>query len=183
MSAYRPKPEGDFSELACPRCAVTMFIGRGSEMLLHGCGHCGGIFIDVEDSQRLQRAYPMAATELADRAAMASFDTPNLRAQVACPVCHETMQRTRLGGTTLELDVCSDGTWFDRDELRRAAETLHPAQPKSTVVLGVAEPEGGVYMQGLRALADLSVELLDQSNNPEVLRKRIERLERELRRG
>ncbi len=149
-------------------------------MVLHGCGRCGGIFIDVEDSKRLNAAFPLGATALADKAAMVAREAPNLRQDVACPVCRRTMQRTRLGTMTLELDICAHGTWFDRDELRLAAEALHPPTPKSTVALGVAPPPENVYAKGLRALADMSLGLLDHSNDPDVLHARIARLERDL---
>jgi Zn-finger nucleic acid-binding protein len=149
-------------------------------MVLHGCGQCGGLFVDIAGSRRLQKAFPMAATKLADRASAAARRSPDLLQGVACPVCQKQMTRTRLPDTTLDIDICGHGTWFDRDELRRAAEALHPVKPVVATPRGVGAPaHKSVYAQGLENLAAIADEWL-QSRDPEMLSARIRRLEREL---
>jgi Zn-finger nucleic acid-binding protein len=150
-------------------------------MVLHGCGRCGGIFVDIDGSKRLATAFPMAAADLSDKAAVAAATTPDLLARIACPVCRKPMTRTRLPKTTLDIDICDDGTWFDRDELRRAAEALHPVKKAPARGGAVGAPaHANVYQQGIENLLGIADHLLDLNDNPRVLAAKIARLERDL---
>lgn len=131
-NGYRVAPAGpERSEWNCPRCDERLFVGHGSDMVLHGCGCCGGIFLSNEDSRRLCEAFPLGATELAERAEKWAREAVDQREPVNCPACREPMRRSLFDGAALELDVCAThGTWFDRGEMQRVARALHPPSPQ-----------------------------------------------------
>jgi Zn-finger nucleic acid-binding protein len=148
----------DRSALPCPRCRERLYVGR-AEMTLHGCGRCGGVFLDNADSQRLVKAFPDDAVALSEHAGALSPDEPNLGEAAPCPVCAAPMMRTRIDRAGLDLDVCAaHGTWFDRGELRRVALALHVKVPVAPVTAGAHEvpPPGGRHpvFDALAAVSD-----------------------------
>lgn len=154
----------ELGNLRCPRCNELMFVGRGSDMELHGCGCCGGVFLSNEDSRRLLEAYPIAAVELADRAERVARGAYDERAPARCPSCEAPMTRTFVDKANLDLDVCKEhGTWFDRGEMQRVARALNMVPTPATgagapvpylASAGGPELEGdaGIYMRGFRVL-------------------------------
>jgi Zn-finger nucleic acid-binding protein len=91
------------------------------------CGRCEGIWVDVEtlnqiSADREKQAFVASAP--------AGRDEPlqlerNIR-YVPCPVCHELMNRDQFAHCShVIVDVCKPhGTWFDKDELRRAVQFI-----------------------------------------------------------
>jgi Zn-finger nucleic acid-binding protein len=87
---------------------------------------CGGLWLDFAATGKVLSSMHGGALELADqaaRAAQAAVDTS--ATGLACPVCFQHLSRMHAGGTTVEVDRCDEhGTWFDRNELREAAEQV-----------------------------------------------------------
>lgn len=85
------------------------------------------------------------ALELADRAAASASRAVDMsRPFLQCPVCYAMMTRLHLGGTTVEVDRCdTHGTWFDRNELRAAAQQVasqrSAAAPGAVAAVGAGE--------------------------------------------
>jgi Zn-finger nucleic acid-binding protein len=111
----------------CPRCQVAMnSVTVGTTSLLE-CSRCEGIWLDVEtlnqisadrEKQVLVAGAPTASGE------DLQLET-NIR-YVPCPVCHELMNRDQFAHCShVIVDVCKPhGTWFDKDELRRAVQFI-----------------------------------------------------------
>lgn len=104
----------------CPRCRTALFEGRAKDVLMNGCGTCGGIWLDNDASQRAIRAVDRDVLELADRAEKHATRKPAaLPAGLPCAECAQPMARVLAPRGRVELDVCAThGTWFDRHELR-----------------------------------------------------------------
>jgi Zn-finger nucleic acid-binding protein len=110
----------------CPRCSVGLFGVRAGDVVVNGCGVCGGIWLDNVGSVAVVKNHDPRISALAARAASnaavrnaASLET------LACPVCHERMQRVNVPRVA-ELDVCKEhGTWFDAGELNRITAAYH----------------------------------------------------------
>ncbi len=120
--------------LPCPRCAAeaalrgaqapALFACATAGVTLHGCGSCGGVFLEQRCAERLASQLPSAAIAAADRAARAARHQPDLSASLSCPMCRRPMKRTLAQRAGVELDSCACGTWYDRDEIRRITEAL-----------------------------------------------------------
>jgi Zn-finger nucleic acid-binding protein len=91
--------------------------------MLDECGSCGGLFVDHASLEQI-----CASRELKAVVVTLGVAPPN-RAVAAdtvrylpCPTCGELMNRRNFGRVSgVLVDVCKPhGTWFDRDELRRA---------------------------------------------------------------
>ena len=91
------------------------------------CGHCEGIWVDVDSLQQI-------CAEREKQAAVLGMPAPpdgtvelekNIR-YVPCPVCHKLMNRVNFAHCShVIVDICkAHGTWFDKDELRRAVEFI-----------------------------------------------------------
>lgn len=121
-------------ERACPRCNVAMFEGRRGNFVLHGCGLCGGVWLDNAASQRVSSRFEPDAVALANAAAQSAQVHPHQGMPASCPVCHVEMNTVMVGGTAIEVDVCADhGTWFDRYELQQLSQMMgqqYPANPE-----------------------------------------------------
>jgi Zn-finger nucleic acid-binding protein len=111
----------------CPRCQVGMnSVTVGTTSLLE-CPRCEGIWVDVDTLNQIsadcEKQSFVANTP-------ASTDEPmKLEAAiryVPCPVCHELMNRVQFAHCPhVIVDVCKPhGTWFDKDELRRAVQFI-----------------------------------------------------------
>ncbi len=100
---------------------------------------CGGLWLDFAATGKVLSSMDGGALELADqaaRAAQTAVDTS--QTGLACPVCFQPLSRLHVGGTTVEVDRCNEhGTWFDRNELRQAAEQVASRR-------GAAAPRGAV---------------------------------------
>ena len=111
----------------CPRCKVAMTtVAIGNTTLLE-CRACEGIWVDVDSLQQI-------CAEREKQAAVLGRPTPpdeTVRFEqqiqyVPCPFCHELMNRVNFAHCShVIVDVCkAHGTWFDKDELRRAVEFI-----------------------------------------------------------
>jgi len=115
--------------MPCPRCAQSLFEGRAGDVAVHGCGACGGIWLDNEGSRRITERRDARIVELAERASRHATAKPETHASgIPCPVCASAMTRVRARRAAIELDVCAaHGTWFDDHELALVARAY--AQP------------------------------------------------------
>lgn len=147
--------------LGCPRCHTAMYVGAAEGHAVHGCGTCGGVWLDSVVSARVIEVTCEAALGLADnvaRSVPARTDEPPQHA-LHCPVCQASMATTRVATAWLDVDCCAEhGTWYDRGELQRVARTAHlrtqdwrdtpaPAQQSlepaaNSAQAGSDEPEG-----------------------------------------
>jgi Zn-finger nucleic acid-binding protein len=84
------------------------------------------MWLDNTASQQVVTSLPAEASELAQRvsenaARRVSTDATDL----PCPVCGETLKRTRVAQAWLDVDICErHGTWFDRGEIARVARAM-----------------------------------------------------------
>ncbi|HEY1694349.1 MAG TPA: zf-TFIIB domain-containing protein [Polyangiaceae bacterium] len=107
------------TSLACPRCSAPLFEGRTTMALLHGCGACGGVWLDNAGTRCVLGLVDPQIVALADRASDAAARTASTeRRALRCPVGGEELGVAAVGD--VELDVCAlHGTWFDKNELHR----------------------------------------------------------------
>ncbi|CAN5609495.1 hypothetical protein BH09MYX1_BH09MYX1_27090 [soil metagenome] len=118
------------TSMPCPRCGAPLFAGKGETTTIHGCGKCGGVWLDNDASRRVVQAFDFEIVNLARRASQIGTTVDDALA-VGCPICRATLVRTIVRGVAL--DVCaSHGTWFDKDELRRVADAFE-AQRQASV--------------------------------------------------
>ena len=91
---------------------------------MHGCGQCGGVWLDNASSQRLTNALCDHTVSLADKIGRAAPGAPH-QGPAHCPVCQHQLRVTRVSRAQVEIDVCdSHGAWFDRDELQTVARAF-----------------------------------------------------------
>jgi Zn-finger nucleic acid-binding protein len=112
--------EGEMEEEGklCPRCRIPLAAGAAPDVTLHGCGRCGGVWLDNDDSQRAVKGLSPEALEMAKNAAENATHEADRAAWVACPDCDEKLVRTRSPSAGVDVDYCAEhGTWFDRGEL------------------------------------------------------------------
>lgn len=98
----------------------------GTTSLLE-CSRCEGIWLDVETLNQISADREKQA--LVAGAPTASGEDLQLETNiryVPCPVCHELMNRDQFAHCShVIVDVCKPhGTWFDKDELRRAVQFI-----------------------------------------------------------
>jgi Zn-finger nucleic acid-binding protein len=111
----------------CPRCQVAMSsVTVGAASLLE-CARCEGIWVDVDtlnqiSADREKQAFVASATASTDE----PLQPETAIRYVPCPVCHELMNRVQFAHCShVIVDVCKPhGTWFDKDELRRAVQFI-----------------------------------------------------------
>ena len=116
-------PASGATSLSCPRCDVPLFEGKAEYTILHGCGRCGGIWLDNAASSRLVNAVQPGLTAMADRAAQAGKVEADTTRPGRCPLDRRDLERVTVKG--VEVDVCkTHGTWFDAGEVRRVAEAF-----------------------------------------------------------
>ncbi len=118
--------------MACPRCVQPLFEGRADDIVLHGCGACGGIWLGNEASKRIaEGASSPEVKALSDRASGHAHARPDQRPSgMPCPMCRSPLMRVRAPRGSIELDVCAaHGTWFDRHELAGVMHALRSPQP------------------------------------------------------
>jgi Zn-finger nucleic acid-binding protein len=113
------------SEHACPRCRDRLYVGHASGVTLHGCAHCGGVWLGSACAMRVAEALPEDAIALAGRVSKSAKRGAETHAPVACPICSAPMTRTHAAAAGVDLDVCgAHGTWYDKDELEQIAKAL-----------------------------------------------------------
>lgn len=113
----------------CPRCQVGMesvVIGKAN---LTECPRCEGVWVDAATLQQICADRDEQAAVLGMPSAVQNSDPGGLETSihyVPCPVCKQLMNRVNFANCShVIVDVCSrDGTWFDKDELRRIVEFI-----------------------------------------------------------
>jgi Zn-finger nucleic acid-binding protein len=111
----------------CPRCQVGMNnVTVGTTSLLE-CARCEGIWVDLDTlnqiaADREKQAFVANAPASADE----PMKVETAIRYVPCPVCQQLMNREQFAHKShVIVDVCvSHGTWFDKDELRRAVQFI-----------------------------------------------------------
>jgi Zn-finger nucleic acid-binding protein len=111
----------------CPRCQVGMnTVTVGTTSLLE-CPRCEGIWVDVDtlnqiSADREKQAFVATASTSTDE----PLQLETAIRYVPCPVCHELMNRVQFAHCShVIVDVCKPhGTWFDKNELRRAVQFI-----------------------------------------------------------
>jgi Zn-finger nucleic acid-binding protein len=112
------EPTTGKTSLPCPRCDVPLFEGKAAEATLHGCGSCGGVWLDNAASSRVVNAVQPGLTAMSDRAARAGKIAVDETKPAKCPLDGNALERVDVKG--VEVDVCrTHGTWFDAGEVRR----------------------------------------------------------------
>jgi Zn-finger nucleic acid-binding protein len=108
----------------CPHCRLPLVDARGADIVLAGCGRCGGIWVDNESARRLVSSPQRYVLDLARRASANTQRNLFVRASSpGCPTCDAVLVQTETH--TLTLDVCElHGTWFDSYELAVLMERL-----------------------------------------------------------
>ena len=115
-------------EIGCPRCDTMLAVGRAGPITAHGCGSCGGVWLDNAGTQRLVTGLsPQVVAGFSAHAAAASSRV-DTRENVACPVCRQPTLRKRIVEASVNIDICADhGTWFDRREIEAVHKSFHGA--------------------------------------------------------
>lgn len=134
----------------CPRCALPLFEGKTSAVVMYGCGGCGGLWLDNQGSQRIVEVVDDEVAELASRAEdNATCPVDTAAAGLLCPQCDGVMRRVRMSKAKLDLDICDQhGTWFDRGELQRvmnacAGRSLPMLPAYAPMAVAVPDGRGG----------------------------------------
>jgi|JI10StandDraft_1071094.scaffolds.fasta_scaffold150892_2 Zn-finger nucleic acid-binding protein len=125
--------------LRCARCRQPLVTIRALDLELHGCGSCGGIWVDNESAARMLRAPDEVFEDLARKcAASARLPGPRYR-RPECAVCQTMLEVVRTPAASV--DICkAHGTWFDAHEL-------------AAVIADLRAKAGGVRVaDGLRAV-------------------------------
>ncbi len=116
---------GDHSVTPCPRCRVGLFGVRAGAIDVHGCGICGGIWLDNAGSLAITQRHDPHVSALAARAETNAVIRGARTEPIDCPICNQRMQRVN-AAQLAELDVCQEhGTWFDAGEPRRIVSAYH----------------------------------------------------------
>ncbi|MBK7400601.1 MAG: zf-TFIIB domain-containing protein [Myxococcales bacterium] len=72
---------------SCPCCRVPLFPARAGDVLMHGCGKCGGLWLDNEGSEAITRHADLASSDSRTeqtREPSSSRDPPTT--SLSCPV-------------------------------------------------------------------------------------------------
>lgn len=131
-------PSAAPQELRCPHCRKRLVGVEVEQATLHGCGGCGGIWVDNESARRVLSAPVATFTVLAQRAAKNAKGGVR-QPRATCAACPAILDKVRVHG--IELDICQDhGTWFDALELSRLTTLLRgEAAPAASSSLAGAE--------------------------------------------
>lgn len=113
----------------CPRCNGVLWGRALPAGTGHACGTCGGVWLDNAAAARMTEVLCSDTLAHADAGARLAQHAPDTRGALACPSCGATLERTTVGQTRVEIDFCrAHGTWFDRDELGRVAQSYATAR-------------------------------------------------------
>jgi Zn-finger nucleic acid-binding protein len=114
----------------CPRCRVPLESVAVGSATLRECARCGGLWVDVTSFEQIVSEREEQSTALGAAAVMpkqaGGGGAPDKVRYVPCPECGQLMNRVNFARSSgVVVDVCKgDGTWFDRDELRRIVEFI-----------------------------------------------------------
>ena len=140
------------SHLSCPRCSRQLHLAHVKGVSLHGCGGCGGLWLDNGSTNQVLARVCSEVTTMASLAAQNARQQVDLAGAIRCPECHRGLRRVPGGDPSLLVDICDEhGTWFDRDELQQVAalaERRRREQQRSAALAGVG---AGVGLAGAAA--------------------------------
>lgn len=104
----------------CPGCGYRLFGARTSTGFIWGCGHCGGVWLDLANCKKLVDGNNTEVVEMATRAAgNARARGQDAKVPRACPVCDERMMMTQVLGGVRSVDACPQhGSFFDAGEIQ-----------------------------------------------------------------
>ncbi|MBI5535917.1 MAG: zf-TFIIB domain-containing protein [Deltaproteobacteria bacterium] len=144
------KPTSRVTDLKCPRCELGLFEGRTSNVVMNGCGACGGLWLDNDGSRLVVAKVDNDVAELASRAeANATNEVDTVAGGLPCPVCQAVLKRVHVSKADLDLDICgAHGTWFDRGELQKVmnacgAQGLPKLPAWAPMAVAVPDGKGG----------------------------------------
>ncbi len=147
--------------LNCPHCKTPLHSQQVWPSLIHGCGRCGGVWLDAHACMRLVRSADPKILELAKRAASNAVNPVSGAEPRGCPVCNATMAHSVVKDVTL--DACAQhGTWFDATELGRVA--AKPRSPGRRPSGQVSEAELAEFRSALKAPSDGGLPAIDLSD-------------------
>ena len=144
----------------CPRCAASLEGSAGHDGLL-ACTDCGGVFVSHDElDAALKRQKKSASLDARTGATSTAEEVRYL----ACPTCGDRMSRSLFGKRSgIVVDVCKiHGTWFDSDELSRAA-AFAESQAKDAGARVADRGPGAPTPDQIRARAELEVLLMKES--------------------
>ncbi len=148
--------------LLCPRCQQALFAGETRGNTIHGCGQCGGVWLDRNTSAKVIDSACQATIQLSQQAAQnrqREVDDGGQH-QLKCPVCQQTMRTQRRANAWLDVDECEHGVWYDSGELERVARAAKRGpgadwrtQNNHGKAFAVAAAAGGTAAVGTAAVA------------------------------
>ncbi len=113
----------------CPNCRTGLRAISLGAAVVHECGDCEGLWVDVETFNAICADREKQA-DVVERPAAADRPPDPMRIEDAryrpCAACGTLMNRVNFSGSSgVILDICkSHGVWCDRDELRRIVEFI-----------------------------------------------------------
>jgi Zn-finger nucleic acid-binding protein len=144
--------------ISCPRCRVALHVGSTKNGPMYGCGHCGGIWLNREMSERLARALDSDTLALADSAAQHARARVDTAAALTCPSCGRSLVRRTVANARVEVDACPNhGTWFDRDELQKVARAFAAGRAYGVPLAAGAVAGGAALAVGAAGAAEQRV--------------------------
>ncbi len=133
-------------ELRCPGCRKRLVAVRVEDIALHGCGSCGGIWVDNASARKVVALPQRVFIELATNAGKNATRRRDAAQTFSCPICPALLDRVHSSG--IEIEICQEhGTWFDAYELRYLTENLLKKQQG-----GRKTPSGSVRCVGCSKL-------------------------------
>jgi len=136
---------------SCPRCGGVLWGRTLPAGAGHACGYCGGVWLDHAASKRVTEVLCSDTLAHAEAGARMARHVPDTRASLACPSCGSPLARSKVGQTGVEIDTCAaHGTWFDKDELARVAQSHATARAYGRH--GSAALVGGAAVAGAAAV-------------------------------
>lgn len=109
----------------CPRCRLPLSAARAATRHVHGCVHCGGVWLDPDLARQVAHALEPELHTMAEIAARHAQAIVDAAQPAHCPECHVPLHRFQVTRARIELDACgAHGTWFDRGELGKVSREL-----------------------------------------------------------
>ncbi len=111
----------------CPACRQPMIVAERDGIELDCCTVCRGLWFDAGELDLLaeRNGLPRAERNLKGFAAADASERSR-----DCPRCDRAMEKIWFDpARTLLVDRCAHGLWFDRGEVGRALDSIHPDTP------------------------------------------------------
>lgn len=109
-------------------CGIGLFVGPAEDVVMLGCGRCGGQWLDNAGTKRVvdgilseearRMAQEVSARHSGQQRKAQHYRDPGKRPPRPCPICAQPMHTTLVAEVRIEIEVCAaHGTWFDAHEL------------------------------------------------------------------